>query len=139
MPSKYTKLEESFEGFMNKSLVRFEIEKSPLLTIVYGATGTRKIYFAGQYLKLYLDQEEPSALVGEMAPGLPQQKQKQQQMVKHQGTCFADDLRSIIIICIDEKDWIDPETSKPFAGFELGYKNMITMENINIITMRRKK
>ena len=26
-PSKYTKLEESFGGFMNRSLVRFEYEK----------------------------------------------------------------------------------------------------------------
>ena len=29
IPSKYTKLEESFGGFMNRSLVRFEYEKSP--------------------------------------------------------------------------------------------------------------
>ena len=42
LPSKYTNLEEGFEGFMNKSLVRFEFEKSPLYTIVYGATGTDK-------------------------------------------------------------------------------------------------
>ena len=27
-PSKYTKLEESFGGFMNRNLVRFEYEKS---------------------------------------------------------------------------------------------------------------
>ena len=33
IPSKYTKLEESFGGFMNRSLVRFEYEKSPLHTI----------------------------------------------------------------------------------------------------------
>ena len=45
IPSKYTKLEESFGGFMNRSLVRFEYEKSPLHTIVYGGTGTRKTYF----------------------------------------------------------------------------------------------
>ena len=32
--SKYTKLEESFGGFMNRNLVRFEYEKSPLHTIV---------------------------------------------------------------------------------------------------------
>ena len=38
---------------MNKSLVRFEFEKSPLHTIVYGATGTGKTYFVRQYLKLY--------------------------------------------------------------------------------------
>ena len=53
--SKYTKLEESFGGFMNRSLVRFEYEKSPLHTIVYVGTGTGKTYFIRQYLKLYLD------------------------------------------------------------------------------------
>ena len=52
IPSKYTKLEESFGGFMNRSQVRFEYEKSPLHTIVYGGTGTGKTYFIRQYLKL---------------------------------------------------------------------------------------
>ena len=42
IPSKYAKLEETFGGFMKRSLVRFEFEKSPLHTIVYGATGTGK-------------------------------------------------------------------------------------------------
>ena len=42
IPSKYTKLEESFGGFMNRNLVRFEYEKSPLHTIVYGETSTGK-------------------------------------------------------------------------------------------------
>ena len=55
IPSNYTKLEESFGGFMNRSLVRFEYEKSPLHAIVYGGTGTGKTYFIRQYLKLYLD------------------------------------------------------------------------------------
>ena len=32
IPSKYTELEESFGGFINRSLVRFEYEKSPLHT-----------------------------------------------------------------------------------------------------------
>ena len=58
LPNKYTKLEENFGGFMNRSLVRFEFEKSPLQTIVYGATGTGKTYFVKQFLKLYLDQEQ---------------------------------------------------------------------------------
>ena len=53
--SKYTKLEENFGGFMNKSLVTFEYEKSPLHTIVYGGTGTGKTYFIRYYLNLYLD------------------------------------------------------------------------------------
>ena len=33
LPSKNTKLEENFGGFMNKRLVKFEFEKSPLYTI----------------------------------------------------------------------------------------------------------
>ena len=37
---------------MNRSLVRFEYEKSPLHTIFYGETGTWKTYFITQYLKL---------------------------------------------------------------------------------------
>ena len=36
IPSKYTKLEESFGQFENRSLIRFELEKSPLHTIFYG-------------------------------------------------------------------------------------------------------
>ena len=42
---------------MNRSLVRFEIEKSSLHTIVYGATGSSKTFFVKQYLKLYKNQE----------------------------------------------------------------------------------
>ena len=58
IPSKYTKLEESFDGFMNRNLVRFEYEKSPLHTTVYGGTGTGKTYFIRQYLKLYSVQNQ---------------------------------------------------------------------------------
>ena len=57
MPSKYTKLEESFGGFMNRNLFRFEFEKSPFHTIVYGRIGTGKTYFDRQYLKLYQEQD----------------------------------------------------------------------------------
>ena len=53
MTSKYTKLEEGFGGIKNRSLVRFEFEKSPLHTILYSGTGTGKTYFVRQYLKLY--------------------------------------------------------------------------------------
>ena len=45
MTSKNTKLEESFVGIMNRSLARFEFEKSPLHTVVYGGTGKGKNYF----------------------------------------------------------------------------------------------
>ena len=40
------------------------------------------------------------------------------------------DNKNIIIVCKDEKDWIDPETVAPYAGFEMGDINMITMKNI---------
>ena len=33
IPSKYTKLEESFGGFMSRSLVRFEYKKSPYILL----------------------------------------------------------------------------------------------------------
>ena len=49
IPSKYTKLEECFGGYMKRSLVRFEYEKSPLHTFVYGGTGRGKTYFIRQY------------------------------------------------------------------------------------------
>ena len=56
---------------MNRSLVRFEYEKSPLHTIVFGGTGTGKTYFIRQNLKLYFNQDlqtdsvcsKPSSLV----------------------------------------------------------------------------
>ena len=43
---------------MNRSVVRFEYENSPLHTIVYGGTGTGKTYFIRQYLKLYSVQNQ---------------------------------------------------------------------------------
>ena len=55
IPSEFTKLEESFGVFINRSLVRFEYEKSPLHTIVYGGTPTGETFFVRQYIKLYQD------------------------------------------------------------------------------------
>ena len=40
------------------------------------------------------------------------------------------DRSSIIIVCKDEKDWIDPKTGVPYAGFEMGDIYMITMKNM---------
>ena len=91
-PSKYTKLEESFGRFMNRSLVRFEYEKSPLHTIVYGGIGTGKTYFIRQYLKLYLDPRR----------GYIDRNQNQNQNQDQ------DKAKNIIILCKDDRDWIDP-------------------------------
>ena len=97
IPSKYTKLEESFGGFMNRSLVRFDYEKSPLHTIVYGGTGTGKTYFIRQNLKLY-----------------SVQNQDQNQA------------KNIVIVCKDDRDWIDPESNKFYTGFNKCDINKIT-------------
>ena len=80
--------------------MRFEHEKSPLHTIVYGEFGTGKTYFVRQYLKLNLDQDQD----------LDQEQ----------------DRRSIFIVCKDETDWINPETGKPFTEFYMCDINMIT-------------
>ena len=106
IPSKYTKLEESFGGFMNKGLFRFEYEKSPLHSIVYGGTDTGKIYFIIQYLKSYQDQD------------LNQVQDLDQQQAKN-----------IIIVCKDDRDWIDPETGEFYIGFIKCDINMITSKN----------
>ena len=49
IPSKHAKFEESFAGYVEKSLVTFEYKKSPLHTVVYGGSGTGKTYFVQQY------------------------------------------------------------------------------------------
>ena len=118
-PSKYTKLEESFGGFMNRSLVRFEYKKSPLHTIVYGGTGTGKTYFIRQYLKLYLDHDQVQDQV---------QHQVQDQ-VQHQVQ--DQDQRSIVIVWKDDRDWIDPESNKFYTGFIKCDINMITENNMH--------
>ena len=105
-PSKYTKLEESFGGSMNRSLVRFEYEKSPLHTIVYGGTGTGKTYFIRQYLKLYLDQN---------------QNQDQNQDQNKNQDQNQDQAKNIVIVCKDDRDWIDPESN----NFNTGFNNVI--------------
>ena len=101
--SKYTKLEENFDEFIKRSLMRFEYEKSPLHTIVYGGTGTRKTYFVRHYLKLNLDQD--------------------------QGTCFTDN-KKIIIVCKDERDCINPESGKPYSEFSMCDINKIRSKNM---------
>ena len=101
IPSKYTKLDKRFAGFMNRSLVRFEYEKSPLHTIVCGGTGTGKTYFIIKYLKLYLDPR----------------------------SCYTDQAKNIIIVFKDDRDWIDPETGEFYIGFNTSDINMITSKN----------
>ena len=77
--------------------------------------------------------ERTSGLVSPTQLALTQQKQKQ--MVEHgeahdRRSMVENDRKSIIIICKDLKDWIDPETGELYDGFDMGDINMITMKNI---------
>ena len=99
-----TKLEIRFVGFINRILIRVENEKSPLHTIVYGGTDTRKTYFVRQYLKLYLDQD------------LDEDQDQDQ--------------KPIIIVYKDERDWINPETCQSYTEFNMCDINMITSKDM---------
>ena len=112
IPSKYKKLEEKFGGFMNRSLIRFEYIKSPLHTNVYGGNGTGKTYFMRQFLKLYLDQDQDL----------------RNSLVNHKQSSFTDQIKAknIIIVCEDDRDWIDPETGELYIGFNECDINLIT-------------
>ena len=114
IPSKYTKLEESFSGFMNRNLVRFEYEKSPLHTIVYGGTGTGKTFFIRQYLKLYSVQDQD-----ENQNQNPDQDQNQ------------DPAKHVVIVCKDDRDWIDPVSNKFYTRFNKCDLNMIIKNNMH--------
>ena len=100
---------------MNRSLVRFEYEKSPLHTIVYGGTGTGKTYFIRQYLKLYLDQNQ------DQDQGI--------NLVNHEQSSFIDQAKNIIIVCKDDRDWIDVATGEIYIGFNTCEIIMITSKN----------
>ena len=106
IPTKYKTLEGSFDGFINRILVRFEYENSQIHTIVYGGTVTGETYFVRKYLKLYLDQD------------LDQDQDQDKNW------------RSIIILCKDERDRINPETEKTFTEFNMCDINMITSKNM---------
>ena len=109
IPSKYTKLEESFGGCVNRSLVRFEYEMSPLHTIFYCGTGTGKTYFIRQYLKLYLDsdqnqnqnqnqdqdQDQGSNLVNHEQSSFTDLRSS---LVNHEQSSFTDQAKNIIIV-----------------------------------------
>ena len=109
---------------MNRSLVKFEYEMSPILTIVYSGTGTGKTFFIRQYLKLYLD---PRTDCGKQSGYTDQnQNQNQDQDLRSSST---DQAKNIIILCKDCRDWIDPEPGEFYIGFDTCDINMITSKN----------
>ena len=126
IPSKYTKLEECFGGLMNRSLVRFEYKKSPLHTIVYGGTGTGKTYFIRQNLNLYLDQDLNHNQDQNQDQNQNQNRDQNQNQDQNQ-----DQAKNIVIVCKDDRDWIDPESIKFYTGFNKFDINMITKNNMH--------
>ena len=172
IPSKYAKLEESFGGFMNRSLVKFEHEKSPLHTIVYGGTGTGKTYFSRQYLKSYSVQNQEQDLRSSFTDKVQNQYQDKVQnqdqdkvqiqdqdkdqnqdqdklqdlrssLVNHEQSSFTDKVQdkiqnqnqnraeNIVIVCKDDRDWIDPESNKFYTGFNECDINIITKNKLH--------
>ena len=98
-------------------------------TIVYGGTSTGETYIVRKYLKLYqqscfADQDQDGEAWSETHQD---QKQDNKNMVER-------DRRSIIIVCKDERDWINPETGagEPYSDFNLCDKNMITSKNMHM-------
>ena len=43
---------------------------------------------------------------------------------------FTDQAKKIVIVCKDDRDWIDPETGEFYIGFNKCDVNMITTNNI---------
>ena len=57
--------------------------------------------------------------------------QQQKQMVKHdQRSVVEHDQRSIVIVCKDERDWIDPETKTIYEDVLMCDINMFTKKNM---------
>ena len=97
--------------------MRFEYEKSTLFTIFYGVTGTEKTYFIRHFLKLYQDQD------GEPWSETHQDQDRDQDQNQNQ------DSKNIIIVCKDEKDWINSESGKPYSDYNMCDINLITSKN----------
>ena len=95
---------------MNRNLVRFEYEKSALHTIVYGGTGTGKTYYIRQYLKLnsVQNQDLRRSLVNHEQSSFTDQNQNQNQKQNPDQNQNQNQAKNIVIVCKDDRDWIDP-------------------------------
>ena len=50
-------------------------------------------------------------------------------MVNHEQSSFTDQAKNIIIVCKDDRDWIDCETGEFYIGFNTCDINLITSKN----------
>ena len=65
-------------------------------------------YFIRQYLKLYLDHDQ------DLRSSFTDQ----------------DKAKNVVIVCEDDRDWIDPESNKLYTGFNKWDINMTTKNNM---------
>ena len=95
--------------------MRFEYEKPSSYTNVYSGTGKGKTYFVKQFLKLYQDRDQERPIARSRSK-----------------TKSKSNNKKIIIVCKDERDWINPESGEPYSDFNMCDINMITSENMRI-------
>ena len=50
-------------------------------------------------------------------------------MVNHEQSSLTDQAKNLIIVCRDDRDWIDPDTGVFYIGFNTCDINMITSKN----------
>ena len=50
-------------------------------------------------------------------------------MINHEQSSFTDRAKKIIIVCKDDRDWIDPEIGEFYIGFKTYDINVITSKN----------
>ena len=90
-----------------------------------------KTYFIRQYLKLYLNQR--TGYTDQNQNQVQNQDQDQgSNLVNHEQSSFTDQVKNIIIVCRDDRDWIDPETGEFYNGFNTCDINLITSKNKSI-------
>ena len=87
--------------------------KSYHYILYYGGTGTGKTYFVRQYLKLYQNLDGEASAKPFHGCLVTQQEQKE-----------------IIIVCENEREWINPKTGNRYTEFNMCDINMITAKNI---------
>ena len=93
-----------------------------------------KHIFIRQYLKLYLDPRTDTVCGKPSGHTDQNQNQNQDQdlrssLVNHEQSSFTDRAKNIVIVCIDDRDWIDPETGEFYIVFNTCDLKMITSEN----------
>ena len=81
------------------------------------------------------NKQDDEGAVGRGSAAWSETHQEQEQRSMMDGEAWSEtrqeqERKRIIIVCKDERDWIDPETGMPYAGFDMCEISMITTQNI---------